>query len=372
MQKMSLKSISFIILATLLFSCVKKNDGPSVDDNILNYDIDEVPVTENYTVGAFYYYFATFNPAIPETPVAGKYNMPLGVVPPAVMTSHIASAATAGLDYFVFSFRSVSRDLNNFRLDSTVIRSFLNANGTANMKFALTYNWNAGTYGLATTTALENDAVKLEQFFQDFIKVAPFLSNTNCMKVNGKTLLYINNAETLYSNNNPAIYTTLRSRLKALGFDLYIVGMQERWSPPARYPFRFKDCVDAIYHQSFSGLIDNWDRFYLLPQMMDQNWKYSKKYFTDNYAVDYVPNISPGYTQKILTPTNTNPVYGRTDSGAVYKKLCNVAKMNASTTTRLILIDSWNDWQLGTQLEPSTASGDLYLNITRAQFKKPQ
>lgn len=39
------------------------------------------------------------------------------------------------------------------------------------------------------------------------------------------------NAHLLFSNNNINIYTALRSRLSALGIELYIVGMQERWSP---------------------------------------------------------------------------------------------------------------------------------------------
>ena len=46
----------FIIAALSIFSsCTKKGDAPSVADNILNYTINEIPVTTDYTVGAFYY-----------------------------------------------------------------------------------------------------------------------------------------------------------------------------------------------------------------------------------------------------------------------------------------------------------------------------
>ena len=51
--------------------------------------------------------------------------------------------------------------------------------------------------------------------------------------------------------------------------------------------------------------------------------------------------------------------------------MCNVAKMNASPTTRLVLIDSWNKWDEDTQMESAVSYGDLYLNITKQQFKKP-
>jgi hypothetical protein len=371
---MNMKKIKFsfyIALAVIYLSaCTKKDNAPTAADNILAYTIKEIPVTADYTVGAFYYNFGTFNAAITETPVAGKYAMPNGVVPAAVMTQHIQQAAKGGIDYFLFQFRSASRDLNNYKSDSAVVKSFLDAN-TANMKFALAYNFSSGTYGISTTAPLENDAVKLEQFFQDIIRVAALIGNSNYMKVNGKWLLYIMNAQTLFSNNDPAIYTTLRSRLSTLGFQLYIVGMQDRWTPPARYPFRYQGCVDAIYHQSYSSQVNDWDRWYLLPQAMDQNWKYSKDYFAANMGgIDYVPNITPAYNWKILQPTSANPNYPRADSGAVYKQLCNVAKMNASSSTRLILIDSWNKWDEDMQLEPAASYGDLYLNITKQEFKK--
>lgn len=366
-----MKRIHFYIAAVSLFlaSCVKKVDAPTAEDNILDYKIEEIPVTQDYTVGAFYYNFGTFNASITEVPVVGKYAMPNGVVPPAVMTTHIQQAARGGIDYFLFQFRSANRDLNNYKSDSAVVKSFLDAN-TANMKFALAYNFNSGTYGISTTAPLENDATKLSQFYQDILRVAPLFANSNYMKVNNKVLLYVMNAQTLFSNDNKTIYTTLRSQLSALGFTLYIVGMQDRWTPPARYPFRYQNCVDAVYHQSYSTQINDWDRWYLLPQAMDQNWKYSKQWFSANIGVDYVPNISPAYNWKITQPTSANPNYPRTDGGAVYRQLCNVAKMNASSATRLILIDSWNKWDEDMQLEPANSYGDLYLNITKDEFKK--
>ena len=361
----------FIITCFVIFSaCTKKVDAPSVADNILNYTIKEIPVTTDYTVGAFYYNFTTFNTSISQVPSVGKYSMINGVVLPNIMTSHIQQAKKGGIDYFLFPFRSVSRDLINFRADSSTVKSFLDVN-TDNLKFALAYNFSNTTFAISTTAPLENDAVKLQQFFQDIIKMVPQMNNTNYMKVNGKTLLYLMNAHLLFSNNNINIYTALRSRLSALGIELYIVGMQERWSPPARYPFRFQGCVDAIYHQSYSSQLTDWDRWWLLPQTMDQNWKYSKEYFSANMGgIDYVPNITPAYDWKILQPSAITPNFPRTDTAAMYKKLCNVAKMNASQKTRLILIDSWNKWDEDMQLESSVSYGDLYLNITKQQFKK--
>jgi hypothetical protein len=52
----------FILVAVItISSCTKKNDAPTVADNILNYTINEIPVTTDYNVGAIYYNFTTFN-----------------------------------------------------------------------------------------------------------------------------------------------------------------------------------------------------------------------------------------------------------------------------------------------------------------------
>ena len=95
----------FIIAAVSIFSsCTKKNDGPTVADNVLNYTINEIPVTTDYNVGAFYYNFTTFNAAITQVPTIGKYSMTNGVVLPVIMTDHIQQAKRGGIDYFLFPF----------------------------------------------------------------------------------------------------------------------------------------------------------------------------------------------------------------------------------------------------------------------------
>ena len=47
---------------------------------------------------------------------------------------------------------------------------------------------------------------------------------------------------------------------------------------------------------------------------------------------------------------------------------CNVAK-RSSTPARLVFIDSFNDWNNDTQLEPAQSYGEDYLNLIRDQFK---
>src|SRR5258706_5562498 len=183
-MKILILRIGLASLILSIYSCKKNENGPKASDNILNYEISEIPVTTDFVLGAFYAGLGTFNPFVTEVPVAGKYNMPGGVVDPAVMAQHIAAAGKGGINYFIFDFRSANRDVSNYRFDSTVVKSFLDANATSNLKFALQYNWSTGSYGVTNTSPLENDATKLEQFFSDIEKVVPLFGNSNYMKVN--------------------------------------------------------------------------------------------------------------------------------------------------------------------------------------------
>lgn len=381
------KLFLFLVAAGLLASCkkwpfLKDNTGPSPSSNVLAYTIPDIFITKNYTVGAFYYNFTTFNTSVKRVPVVGDYNMPSGAVPPAVMATHIAQAARAGIDYFLFAYRSPTKDNANWKNDSTLIKTFIGQNpGT--MKFALAYSLNSGALGISNTAPLEKTPVALNNMLADFTRAAvAFENDPNYVKVNGKTLLYIEAAENMFSNNNIAIYDSIRTHLSALGFTMYLVGMQDPWSPPARYIDRFQGCVDAIYHNSLSGNagLTQWDRWYVLPQAMDQNWEYSRAYFRDSMGgINYIPDISPACDPTITTANSTNPIYPRTDGGAMFKQLCNVAKMNADTGAggiRMVLIDSWNQWQYDMQLEPDTVNtkgvtpyGETYLDIVRQEFK---
>ena len=46
-----LKYITGCSLTLLLLAACNKEEGPSIDDYFLNYEIPEIPVTEDYQVG---------------------------------------------------------------------------------------------------------------------------------------------------------------------------------------------------------------------------------------------------------------------------------------------------------------------------------
>jgi hypothetical protein len=363
-----------LFLSAVLCSC-KKAATPSVATNFLNYTIPEVPVTQDYVVGAFYTNFGSTFPANSiQVPTVGKYGFPSGTPPAAVMQAQIDQAGVAKLDYFVFSLRSPTMDNGNFKTDSNTIVSFLAAPNTANMHFAVSYNLSTGTLGITNSggttgngVTLETNAAKLLGFYNDIKRLSYWMTKSNYQKVNGKYMLIINNAQDLNSKDNVALYKQVRANLSALGFDLYIVGMQQQWSPPQRYYYRFQNCVDAMYEANMGNINNDTDRAFEFPTMCDQNFAYWKQ-MIESWNMEFIPCIQAAYNNQVNSPTSTVLSFVRTNDGSFYHTFTNIAKRNASKS-RLIFVDSFNNYTFDTQIESTQAYGTTFLDLTRTAFK---
>jgi hypothetical protein len=99
--------------------------------------------------------------------------------------------------------------------------------------------------------------------------------------------------------------------------------------------------------------------------MIDQAWSYHKETL-ETYNIEYIPTISPSHNPKINNPGSTNIVIDK-DTGW-FSGNSNVAR-KVSGSHNLVILDSFNDWNRGTQIEAATSYNDEYLNILRQQFK---
>jgi hypothetical protein len=66
--------------------------------------------------------------------------------------------------------------------------------------------------------------------------------------------------------------------------------------------------------------------------------------------------------------TPASKLYNIDRSADFFTSYANVAKRNMGKK-RMVLINSWNNFQLGTSLEPSIEYGTTYLDLTKSQFK---
>ena len=352
------KNIIAIFLISLSFSCTEDNIETG-EGGLLNYTIPNEPVSSDYTVGAQYSSFGRRN-SVPEEPSIGIYNGNVGN--PVVYEEHVKQAQTGGIDFFIFRFRSANNQTQNSQ-DVNFINGLQSATNAQDVNFALSYNF--GSMGLNNNNRIESRGL-VQQFIDDFKLMIPFFNQSNYMKIDGKNVVYLLNSHNLHSDDNAALYQQMRTELSNIGVELYLIGMQNDWSPTLRFDFRFIDGVDAVTHNTYATINNNfYDRIINFHKFVDVAWQYHKETWLD-YNIEYIPTISPSINLKIINPGSNVHVYDKDETW--FRDFRNLAR-RASGANKIILIDSFNDWNRGTQLESSDTYGDTFLTIVKEEFK---
>ena len=371
------KNSGLLIVGLLFFSCTEDKAIllDDVDDSIKNYQIPKVPVNTDYTVGAIYTRFVT-NPLINlvETPSIGVFNEGTGSA--STYSEHVKQAQTAGIDFFIFNLRcSVRSNATTYvqsanpeyTTDKTYIDNLQTAPNAGDMKFAFSYNFESFRLKKDFSPTFYIETLNLvNAFVNDFKLMIPYFNRPNYMKIKidgkEKPVVYINNSHNLFSNDNPTLYQKLRKDMKDLGVELYLIGMQPEWTPPLRYNFRFVGCVDALTITNYANINRSFtERKDYFHKYIDLAWSYHKETLA-KYNIEFVPTISPSYNA-----VNVNN-YDITKDADWFKANCNIAR-RASGANKLVLIDSFNNWNLDTQIESATSYGDEYLKIVKSEFK---
>ncbi len=320
-----------------------------------NYEIPDVPVTEDMRVGAYYYNYSTaeWSRKYSDTPTLGEYN----ALSASVMAQHRAWADKGGVNFFIFNWNGASPGdplLNNFK------------NGrTENVKMVINYN----TAHLGATNSSPLTDAKLTTMMNEFKTLAAAHFNKDYYyKIDGQPVVLITPLNLASNAANSINYTTVipafKQAMSEVGVNPYIIGeITAGWLPPQRYATSIK-AMNAVVLNNWAT--DNYDRSVFFPSYSDMNWQNWKDSTTAWTTVDYIPCVFPGYNDKVMTPASK--MYDLERSNKFYTDYCNVAKRNISNK-RLVVINSWNNFQVGTAIEPAIEYGESYLELTKKQFK---
>lgn len=347
-----MKRINWIVVLLLALTACKKDDQHLPPD--FNYAIPPFPITENVTVGAYYYNYAAADWAkkYSDTPQLGEYS----ALNASVMEQHRQWADQGGVDFFIFNW-------NGTGPGNPVLNSFVQGR---NNKVKMVINYN--TAHLSATNASPLTGTKLNTMITELKTLATaHFNNDYYYKTDNRPVILITplNLATnaAASINYATVIPAVKQALKDAGFDIYVIGeITTGWLPPVRYAPAIK-AMDGVDLSNWST--DVYDRASFFPSFSDINWKN----WTDSttaWNIDYVPCIFPGFNDKVATPASK--LYDINRTPEFYTDYCNVAKRNMSKR-RLVLINSWNNFQVGTALEPAKKYGTTYLDITKAQFK---
>jgi hypothetical protein len=358
MMKTINKILVFTAFLLIFFSCTEDNITRA-GDSMFDYDIPNVPVTSDYVVGAKYSRFVR-NRRVVEEPSIGVYPADRG--DPVVYEQHVNQAQTAGIDFFIFEMRS-SNNQGQYNQDITFIDGLLSAPNANDVNFAIRYNFD--NMGLNNNNRIEARGL-VDKFIDDFKLMIPYFEKPNYTKVDGKNLVYVFNAHNLFSDDNVALYQQMRTELSALGFELFIIGEQVEWTPPLRYDFRFVNAVDAVAHKSYALInVNQFDQKEQFHKVIDIAFEYHKETFA-SVNLEYIPTVSPSQNFKLQNPNHPSFVIEK--DAAWFRDFCNVAR-RVSGNSKIILLDSFNDWNFGTQIESADTYGEDYLQILREEFK---
>lgn len=417
---MKTKVIRILSLAVVSFgivSCSPTDDGPSIGDHFLNYDIPQINLSSDATVGVFYsdlgstgiddkYYqkligeyddkqeYPQLCPHI--RPVLGRYAMDLNnsnAVP--LFQQHINWANEAGIDFFIMP--QINEDQNQYNHLSPHAVDFVNymeglhANSYGlikwgKLKYCVSVEIGNFCDGLSSSKKIEETDVdangvsqRVERLYTYFKGLGErfFINDSLYYYVDGKPLVVLLSPHRLYSQDSKQLYQNIRDTVfKYTGKEMYIVARQDKWSPSARYLNTFiSGGVDAVYMDNMFDITDfslpqlGW------PQCIDQNYQYNRKFIKNNYGIDFIPSICPSFVRWVRQNTTTEfynypPVYHDKE---LFTDMCNVAKMNLGDN-RIVFIDAFNKWDYGNALEPTDPNygngyGMEFLDIVRKQFK---
>ncbi len=349
-----MKNIIYLIFIALIVSSCEK-----VDEHLppsFNYPIPQVDITGDVIVGAFYYNYATTDWAkkYTNTPQLGAYS----AVTPTVMAQHRKWADTGGVDFFIFPWDGTTGD--------PLLTSFI-TDRNENVKMVIKYN----TAHLKATNAAPVVGAKLTTMINEFKGFSTNQFNKNYyFTIDGRPVVIISPINLASSAAASIDYSTvvqaLRAELDLSGVKPFLIAeITSGWLPPQRYSAVLKSFDGVVLSDWTCNGNYGYDRSVFYPAFTDQsfkNWNDSTTVWGNNF----VPCILPGYDDKIMTPASKNFNLPRTKE--FYIDNCNVAKRNMGDK-RIVMINSWNNFQFGTTIEPTTEYGSEYLDITRKQFK---
>lgn len=357
-----MKNRYYIIIAVItacIFTSCKKDKFLPPDKNKYIYEIPQVNITADVGVGAYFTPTTStyWDTAHTGTPQLGSYT----TTDPVTMIQHALWADEAGVDFFVFNW-------NNTATDDLEIAAFLANRAGANVKMVI--NYSIAHLNLKNDEPLESDPKVMQMMTEFSTQLLPYLQDAGYYTIGGKPVVMITplnlSSSALTSANYSVALPKVRQEMEEYGLDLHIIGeFTNGWIAPVNYPKHNIEPFESVTVKDWST--NDYDRHYGYFSFIDINWANWKRTILP-WGTEFTPCIFPSYNNRFNVTSSTDYLFGQNGSTANFTTFCNVAKRNMGGS-RLVLINSWNDYRKGTNLEPSVENMGNFLSICKSQFK---
>jgi hypothetical protein len=306
-------------------------------------------------LGAYYYpwYYKErwTNEPVTNTPKLGWYSSD----DRKVAAAHIRWAKQADIDFFVISWLSADgREGKNLR------DAVLPELKKAGFGFVLLYETPLAL-GLPAGKSIDlaqrlpNGIRSGDQFVEHFDHLAEiYLNHKQYLLLGGKAVVIVYLVRDMV-NAGPYL-KSVRTRLGKRGIDLYLIADMVYWEPPDKFDWAFlKEHFQAVTAYNM------YERPKFLETVAGQ-FKAADR-AARSQGMRLIPNVMPGYDDTPLRGTERVTLNRR--RGQFYRDYWRVASHFVGPDQPMMLVTSFNEWHEGTELEPSTEYGDMYLRLTR-------
>lgn len=351
-----------LAVSAALFSACEKEQYLAPDKSKYIYDIPQTTLPTDAIVGVYYnnYTSPVSSTTSAEVPTLGYY----ATADEGVLAQHIAWADEAGIDFFIVTWDGSSST-------TALLDRFIEARmAGGNVKFVICYN--TSHLNVTNESPLEKEA-NYKVLLSDFVDVlAKYVTDEAYYTLDGKPVILMTPAnlgsDALLSINYRQVIRSLKSDLNDFyGVVPFFIGqITTGWVAPVNYADHQVYSFDAVVASEWKTRA--YDVFYGFFSFLDINWN-NWKTTLEKRNVDFIPCVYPSYNDRIYSKNSYYYTFGNKGDEKDYVTFCNVAKRNIGSRN-LVFVNSWNNWNYGTNLEPSEEKSTRFLATTKSQFKK--
>jgi hypothetical protein len=311
----------------------------------------------------------TIRPAY--TPRLGYYD----VRRPATLSQHVAWAKAYGIDAFMVTWDGNPTKTFPLSNEHTVTLFIENPN-FLKIKFFFVYGVNTSLRKkdeVIDSPVDLNDSTRVNKFIADMkFAASKYFNQPNYLKIQGKPVLYVWATGWLRGDLKKALARIRASVKSQCGINLYIIADEVGWGATAVYSrTRAWDAVMPYMMLKPQEPVRNYKLESSIAEIASQyrNWKN----ICSDLGIGFVPGVFPGENARGAPwlygddGKLTVPVVYR--SPAAFEKFILETKPLTDAKLRLFYITSWNEWNEGTNIEPSTQFQFDYLNVVRKALK---
>lgn len=339
----------------IYLACACSDDEHLSNINKFFYPIPETTLTEDVHLGAYYSVYGEkeWKLGYVENPELGEYDISAN---PELMSKQFKWATIGGIEYLILKW-------DNKDLDNKILDYFAQYHTSDGPRMVICYNI-AHLQGTNESPIIDE---KLNKMIDELtVLYGKHMSKNYYFSFNNRPVIMITSLIPSSSQLNAIDFQIVMGKIReffsSLGVNPFFIGeIPTGWKAPQTYKKNIL-AMDAVVLTNWAP--NDYDRSYAFCSFNDISWK-NWCDSTSAWKKDFVPCIFSAYNDLKSNPKSKNIPVERSEK--FFIDYCNVAKRNLGKN-RFVIVNSWNDYNKGNTMEPTTEYGDTYLSILKEQF----